>query len=340
MRVLIAAICSVVALMMISAPSVAEKSIHREQNMMMFGDTTRLGRPFSKDPCVIKWQGRYLMYYSVCPYDPKLKPEGAAEGWGIGIAESTDLINWKRVGEIVGEQECERNGIVNGRVIELDGTLHLFYNTYGNGKNDAICHATSKDGLSWARDKSNPILRASGDWNCGRAIDLDVLEHDGKLLMYFATRDPSMKVQMIVVAGADRRSDFNRAAWTQLLDAPVMKPELPWEKKCIEAPSLIKRGKNIYMFYGGGYNNDPQQIGCAISKDGIHFDRMFVDKPLLANGKPGGWNSSESGHPGVFVDDDGQTYMFFQANNDMGRTWFISWVRIGWDGDRPFVEGK
>ena len=128
-------------------------------------------------------------------------------------------------------------------MIELDGTLHLFYNTYGNGKNDAICHATSKDGLSWVRDKSNPILRASGDWNCGRAIDLDVLEHDGKLLMYFATRDPSMKVQMIVFAGADRDSDFGRAAWTQLLDAPVMKPELPWEKNCIEAPSLLKRGR-------------------------------------------------------------------------------------------------
>lgn len=305
--------------------------------MMLFGDTTRLGRPFSKDPCVIKWQGRYLMYYSVCEYAPELKPDNAADGWAIGIAESSDLVNWSKVGEIVGEQECERSGIVNGRVIELDGALHLFYNTYGNWENDAICHATSIDGLIWKRDETNPILRAAGDWNCGRAIDLDVLEHDGKLMMYFATRDPSMKVQMIALAAADRNSGFGREAWRQVVDWPVMKPELPWEKNCIEAPSMIKRGDNIYMFYGGGYNNDPQQIGCAVSKDGIHFERLFVDKPLLPNGEPGSWNSSESGHPGIFVDDDGQTYVFFQANNDMGRTWYISWVKVGWDGERPVV---
>ena len=58
---------------------------------------------------------------------------------------------------------------------------------------------------------------------------------------------------------------------------------------------------------------------------------------LLANGAPGEWNSSESGHPGLFEDDDGQLYMFYQGNNDHGRTWFLSWVKIGWDGDKPRV---
>ncbi len=74
MRNMFPAICFVVPLMVIAASVGAP--IHKEQKMMMFGDTTRLGRPFSKDPSVIKWQGRYLMYYSICPYDPKLKPEG------------------------------------------------------------------------------------------------------------------------------------------------------------------------------------------------------------------------------------------------------------------------
>lgn len=32
---------------------------------MMFGDTSRLGRPFSKDPHVITFKGKYLMYYSI-----------------------------------------------------------------------------------------------------------------------------------------------------------------------------------------------------------------------------------------------------------------------------------
>ena len=194
---------------------------------MPWGDPERSGRPFAKDPCVIKHAGRYLMYYSMGPYLKDRLPPGRKNGWAIGIAESRDLCTWKKVGEILPEQPCERNGLVNGRVIFLDGTLHLFYNTYGNGKDDALCHATSRDGLTWKRDPTNPILRARGDWNSGRAIDCDVLEHRGQLLLYFATRDPSMKDQLLVVAAADRKSDFSRDAWKQLGDGPVLKPELP-----------------------------------------------------------------------------------------------------------------
>lgn len=207
--------------------------------------------------------------------------------------------------------------------------MHLFYNTYGNGANDAVCHAVSKDGLHFERDITNPILRAKGDWNSGRAIDIDLLEHSGKLLLYFATRDPEGKIQMLAVAESGRRSGFGRDTWRQLGDGPVLRPQLPWETNCIEAPSVVERNGWIYLFYGGGYNNDPQQIGCARSRDGIHFERLFRT-PLLPNGNPGSWNSSESGHPGYFADDDGKGYLFYQGNNDHGRTWLISFVRLTW----------
>ena len=304
---------------------------------MLWGDSTRLGRPFAKDPSVIRFGGRYLLYYSTAPYAKELAPPNASRGWAIGIAESRDLVNWKKVGEILPEQECEKNGIVNGRIILLDGKLHLFYNTYGNRAKDALCHATSTDGLRFTRNPTNPVWHPTGDWNNGRAIDVDVVEWGDKLIMYYATRDPEGKIQMLHAITAPRKSCFGRADWKSLCDGPVLKPELPWETKCIEAPSVIKRGDTLYLFYGGGYNNDPQQIGCAVSKDGVHFQRLFIKKPLLANGAPGEWNSSESGHPGMFEDDDGQLHMFYQGNNDKGRTWFLSWVKIAWDGDRPRV---
>ena len=304
---------------------------------MRWGDSTRLGRPFAKDPSVIRLGGRYLLYYSMAPYAKELAPPHAPRGWAIGIAESRDLIRWRKVGEILPEQECERNGIVNGRVILLDGTLHLFYNSYGNRAQDALCHATSSDGLRFSRNPTNPVWHPTGNWNNGRAIDVDVVEWGGRLIMYYATRDPAGQIQMLHAIAADRQSRFGRDDWQSLCDGPVLKPELPWETRCIEAPSVIKRGDTLYLFYGGGYNNDPQQIGCAVSQDGVHFRRMFTDRPLLANGAPGTWNSSESGHPGLFEDKDGQLYMFYQGNNDHGRTWFLSWVKIGWDGDRPRV---
>ena len=111
---------------------------------------------------------------------------------------------------------------------------------------------------------------------------------------------------------------------------------MPWEKRCIEAPAVCKHGGKLYMFYAGAYNNEPQQIGCAVSADGIRWDRLSKT-PFLANGRPGAWNSSESGHPYAFHDADGRTVLFYQGNNDRGKTWYLSQVEIGWRGERPYI---
>jgi arylsulfatase A-like enzyme len=305
---------------------------------MMFGDTSRLGRPLAKDPSVIRWGGRYLMYFSLPPFAKERAPAGAPRGWSIGIAESHDLVNWNTIGELLPEQECDQNGLCAPGARILDGQVHLFYQTYGNGPRDAICHAVSDDGVNFRRNPSNPVFRPTGGWNNGRAIDAEAFPDGERLLLYFATRDPTGRTQMLGVASAPLKSDFSRDTWRQLSDAPILRPELPWETRCIEAASIIRRGDRLVMFYAGGYNNDPQQVGVATSRDGVSWTRLF-NEPLLPNGAPGEWNASESGHPGIFEDDDGRTYLFFQGNKDKGRTWFLSRVEIGWHGHRPVVLG-
>lgn len=303
---------------------------------MRWADSSRLGRPFAKDPSVIRFGGRYLMYFSLPPFAPELAPPDAPRGWSIGIAESPDLLHWRKVGELGPEQECDQNGLCAPGARVIAGRVHLFYQTYGNGPRDAICHAVSDDGLRFVRAPSNPVFRPTGAWNSGRAIDAEVFEHNGRLLLYFATRDPESRIQMLGVAGADLKSDFSRNVWRQLGDEPILKPELPWEKLCIEAPSILARNGTLFMFYAGGYNNDPQQIGVATSQDGLRWTRLMHD-PLLPHGRPGEWNASESGHPGVFENVDGRTWLFFQGNPDRGRTWFLSRAEIGWREQRPFV---
>jgi arylsulfatase A-like enzyme/predicted GH43/DUF377 family glycosyl hydrolase len=313
-----------------------EAGSRAENGSMMFADTTRIGRPFSKDPSVIRFGGRYLMYFSLPPFSPERAPANAPRGWSIGIAESSDLTTWKKIGELLPEQECDKNGLCAPGARILDGKVHLFYQTYGNGPKDAICHAVSADGLHFQRDATNPVFRPTGGWNNGRAIDAEVIPFGDRLLLYFATRDPAGKIQMVGVAAADLKSNYGREAWRQLADHPVLKPELPWEKQCIEAPSIVQRGDELLMFYAGGYNNDPQQVGVASSRDGVVWKRLS-DTPLLPNGAPGEWNSSESGHPGIFTDADGSTHLFFQGNPDKGRTWWLSRVAIGWTQNRPRV---
>ena len=306
---------------------------------MRWADSSRLGRPFAKDPSVIRFGGRYLMYFSLPPFAKELAPTNAPRGWSIGIAESTNLTDWRKVAELWPEQDCDRNGLCAPGARVLDGQVHLFYQTYGTGTNDALCHAVSDDGLRFRRDASNPVFRPRGAWTCGRAIDAEVFPFGDRLLLFYATRDPQMKTQMLGVAAAPLKSDFSRGTWTQLGDGPILKPELPWETRCLEAPTLCQRGDTLFLFYAGGYNNDPQQVGVATSNDGVNWKRLS-DQPLLPNGAPGEWNSSESGHPGLFVDTDSRTWLFFQGNPDKGRTWLLSCEEVTWTDGRPLVNPR
>ena len=308
-----------------------------QQERMMFGDTSRVGVPYSKDPHVINFNGTYYMYYSIPP-----KNWSKTEGWGVGVATSTDLVNWNRVGEIttasVGNPDMK--GMCAPCALVLEGKVHLFYQSYGSGKRDAICHAVSSDGVRFVADRSNPIYRPEeADWTCGRAIDAEVTKYKGRYFLYFATRDPAYKIQQQGVAVAKGDTDFSAGSWTTACDKPILAPVYDWEGLCIEGASICYKGKKMYMFYAGSYNNDPQQIGVAVSSDGIHWKRLSAD-PFKRNGKPGEWNSSESGHPHLFTDVDGRTYLFYQGNNDKGKTWYITQEEVLWKHGKPYLKSE
>ena len=290
----------------------------------IYGDDSRTGTLFAKDPIVVFHQGRYLMYYSIPPHK-----SSDWEGWNIGIAESDDLKGWRRIGEIKPGADYEAKGLCAPGALVRNDTIHLFYQTYGGGRTDAICHAWSTDGLTFERDPSNPIFRPTGAWNCGRAIDAEVVAFRGKYFLYFATRDPQFERQLLGVATAPLGTNFRRSDWTLALDAPILEPQLPWEGKCCEGATVIEYKKKLYMFYAANYNNCPQQIGLAVSNDGIHWQRCS-DQPFLRNGLPGDWNESESGHPCVFRDRQGQTHLFYQGNNTHGKHWLLTSVPLKW----------
>ena len=304
--------------------------------LMLYGDTSRVGVPYSKDPHVVNFQGRYLMYHSIPPM--KGEPDS---GWNIGIAESKDLMNWTKVGEITPapEADYEKKGLCAPGALVKDGKVHLFYQKDGNGKKDAGGHAISDDGIHFRRNPTNPIFHPAGDWTCGRAIDAEVCEFKGRYFLYFATRDKNYDIQMQGVAVAPGNTNFNREDWVQVTDSSILYPVYPWEGKCIEGASIAKKGDKLYMFYAGAYNNAPQQIGVAESEDGIVWKRLS-EEPFLKNGKPGEWNSSESGHPHIFTDLDGRTYLFYQGNNDNGKTWYITQEEVVWKNGKPFLKGK
>ena len=298
---------------------------------MKYTDTSR-GRPFAKDPAVVFCQGQYFLYYSLPPFRDGRDPDG----YGIGIAESSDLETWNKVGELTPEQDCEANGLCAPGAIVFGKQVHLFYQMYGNGPKDAICHAVSQDGIHFDRNPTNPIFSPHGQWNNGRAIDADVLPVGSRLFLYFATRDPQGVIQKLGVASTPINGTYNRDTWTQECSSSILEPELPWEQECIEAPAVCQVGSNFYMFYGGAYNCSPQQVGCAVSEDAINWQRIG-QQPFLRNGQPGEWNESESGHPFVFFDPSGRSFLFYQGSRDGGITWYLSKIQLGWQAGGPFL---
>lgn len=298
---------------------------------MLFTEKNGSREAYAKDPAVIRWKdGKYYLYFS------SYYADGGRERLGIGIAVSDDMEHWTSVGHIPYTQPCEQNGIGAPAAIVLGDAIHLFYQSYGNQARDAICHATSTDGVQFEKDPTNLVFRPSEDWCVGRAIDADVVPFGNRLLLYFATRDHAMRVQKIGVAAAELNGTFSRGAWEQLAAYPVLTPEYDWEGECVEAPAALEQDGKVYLFYGGAYNCSPQQIGVAVSDDGIGFKKLF-DRPFIPAGKAGEWNSSESGHPYVYRDGDGAVWLFYQGSPDMGRSWYLTRCRIGFRDGVPYV---
>ncbi len=285
-----------------------------EPPRMLFTDTDT-EHHFAKDPAVVNFQGTYYLYYSVGGRSGA-HPDGR---FRIGIATSQNLVDWVKIDELRWNDGAETRGFAAPGALVKGNQVHLFYQSYGNGPRDAICHAWSEDGVNFTRN-DNPVFRPDPKdsqgraWNSGRAIDANVIPHGDQLLLYWATRDPDHQVQMVGVSAAPLDSRFGPDDWTQLsTEGPVLAPELPWEKNCIEASAMARRQDRLYKFYGGAYNHERQQIGVAWSDDGLHFTRVCHDKPLKPYGEPGTWNSYEVGHPFYFRDVDGQEYLFYQG---------------------------
>lgn len=302
---------------------------------MLYGDTTLGGeaRPFAKDPTVIRHDGRYLMYYSVRyagkDFPGRLDPGRNVDWWGA-VAESRDLVNWSRIGSIVlkGGPEFSR-ACAAPCVKKIDGRIHLFHQAIvaGSGECESIWHATSEDGVNFISD-DRPMFTPSNGWSVRRAIDAEVYRAGDRMILLYASRDPSRRKQMLGMACAPLAGGFAPEAWRDLsVKEPLLKPERPWEMNCIEAGSVIERDGIWYMFYAGAFNHERQQIGVAWSADGVRYAR-FSDGPVFTHGKEGSWNAWESGHPGVFEDDDGQVYLFYQGKSVPDGSYRLSCVKV------------
>ena len=92
------------------------------------------------------------------------------------------------------------------------------------------------------------------------------------------------------------------------------------------------------MFYAGAYNNEPQQIGVAVSDDGIAWTRLW-DEPLLPNGAPGSWNESEWAIRASLWTTMARHTCSFRATMIAAKVAYLSRLRVRWTASGlPYLE--
>ena len=114
------------------------------------------------DPIPFYWDGTYHLFYLV-DHEHHAQP-GGRHTWGHFA--SRDLIHWDELPlaiDLGPEGAVDAASCGTGAIVERDGVFHLYYlgryfATNGE-RRETMCHATSRDLVSWTKDPANPISR-------------------------------------------------------------------------------------------------------------------------------------------------------------------------------------
>ena len=173
------------------------------------------------------------------------------------------------------------------------------------------------DATGFTRDPS--VIDADGD-----PSTYEVMGFFAKTLETGGEPDPRAPPTAIVRHRALDARSFDRAPEI------VLEPAEPWEGGAVGAPSVLRVGKEFFLYYAAAGG-----IGLARSDDGLAFARE--PKPVLAEA-PGGWEGGGVPQaPGVVRLWDGSFRMFYEVAEEggIGRIGEaasadgLTWTRIG-----------
>ena len=97
--------------------------------------------------------------------------------------------------------------------------------------------------------------------------------------------------------------------WKRMSQKPVVSPEKPWEKVAVMCPSVLwdTKTKNYRMWYSGGEQYEPDEIGYATSPDGLTWTKH--DSPVFGPDPNNYWESHKVA--GCQVIQHGDEYLLF-----------------------------
>jgi hypothetical protein len=146
-------------------------------------------------------------------------------------------------------------------VIKLGDTFHLWYG--GNdGANSRIGHATSSDGIGWAKDAANPVLGNGnpGSWDWTTLYAPNVILHNGLLLMWYSGETLPAASQTGYATSLDGR------IWTRRAKLISEGTAGAFDSDSADYASVIEDGAGLKIWYSGYNSLGTYTIGSATAQ--------------------------------------------------------------------------
>ena len=140
----------------------------------------------------------------------------------------------------------------------------------------------SQDGIHW----SEPEIVLGPNQATGWEDDINrpgVVKHGSVYHLWYTGFNPQGSV-----IGYATSSDGRR--WRRMSERPVLVAQKPWEKDCVMCPHLLwDEQMSLYrMWYSAGERNEPNAIGYATSRDGLHWSKHKAN-PIFAADRRHDW---------------------------------------------------
>ncbi|MDQ6677562.1 MAG: hypothetical protein M3Z09_09735 [Acidobacteriota bacterium] len=236
----------------------------------------------------------------------------------VGYATSSDGLTWTKMGIVMSPEGWERDEVSPNSILLEDGLYKMWYHGGGfqeEGKRlgtGQIGYATSRDGLSWAKDMANPVIAVGedGSFEDGQVVDARVLKAGNVYRMYYTGQNRNTLLKSLALATSP-----DGVTWTKYTDNPLL------------GPDRFGGWGGAFIVHGGIWNlwharsDDSSGIVYKWSLDGISWNDGPSNPVLVPSGDPSAADSQAVGDSvsGYF---DGATYriMYSGFNSDFRGT--------------------
>ena len=272
--------------------------------------------------CIIEIPTGYRMYYT-----------GAHPGVNsIGMAESGDGIHWLKYNDPATPNSpyAQSDPIIEDSsespFVLFDNTdpIYPFKMWYLHGYYE-VYHLQSVDGIHWEQgDWTNPLsLESPSGWDNNAILGISIIQEDGLYkLWYSANPSPGANHCIGYASSVDGINwetpslgliEFEGDTDNNIV---LQGSTSSWDNRMVTAPHVLKNGNPGYRMWYTGRRQDPAPsedsfgIAAATSLDGIIWQRVDLDAPILAQGNTS-WDFQNIDFARVVPDGD---LLYFSAS--------------------------